>query len=154
MKAIKIGEPVEDKAKKYEPFESEVSSGNGKLDITSLADPLAPAGAALNEAPAPIKTIKQEAKSSPPPPEVCESTASPKDLMTPPSSIFGDIKPTFQGSPSADILSPQSDASDCPPNVVSLHGVLTTFTNILNWQRSSMSPAHSLLHLLNFSLFL
>ena len=71
----------------------------------------------LNEAPAPIKTIKQEAKSSPPPPDVCESyTGAPKDLMmTPPSSIMGDIKPVFQGSPSADILSPQSDASDCPP---------------------------------------
>ena len=119
MKAIKSGESVEDKAKKYEPFESEVSSENGKLDITALCDPLAPAGSGLKEAPAPIKTIKQEAKSSPPPPEVCESTASPKDLMTPPSSIMGDIKPIFLGSP-PDILSPQSDASDCPPNVVSL----------------------------------
>ena len=119
MTAIKAGEPVEDKVKKYEPFDSEVASDNGKLNITALADPLAPSGSGLNEAPAPIKHIKQEAKSSPPPPEVCESTGSPKDLMTPPSSIMGDVKPTFQGSPHTDILSPQSDASDCPPNVVS-----------------------------------
>ena len=134
MKAIKVGETGEDKVKKYEPFDSEVSSENGKLDVTALANPLAPAGSGLNEAPAPIKTIKQEAKSSPPPPDVCENTAtasSPKDLMTPPSSIMGDVKPIFQGSPPADILSPQSDASDCPPNVVSEHNVfvnLTTFT--------------------------
>ena len=122
MKAIKAGETGEDKVKKYEPFDSEVTSENGKLDVAALANPLAPAGSGLNEAPAPIKTIKQEAKSSPPPPDVCEShTGSPKDLMTPPSSIMGDIKPVFQGSPSADILSPQSDASDCPPNVVSRH---------------------------------
>lgn len=119
MTAIKAGEPVEDKVKKYDPFDSEVASDNGKLNITALADPLAPSGSGLNEAPAPIKHIKQEAKSSPPPPEVCESTGSPKDLMTPPSSIMGDVKPTFQGSSHTDILSPQSDASDCPPNVVS-----------------------------------
>ena len=96
MKAIKVGKTGEDKVKKYEPFESEVSSGNGKLDITSLADPLAPAGSGLNEAPAPIKTIKQEAKSSPPPPEVCESIASSQNLMTPPSSILGDINQPFK----------------------------------------------------------
>ena len=119
MKAIKAGEDGAEKTKKYEPFEAEVSTGNGKLDITSLADPLAPAGTGLNEPPAPIKTIKQEAQGSPPPLEVRESTASPKELMTPPSSILGDVKPIFHGSPPADILSPQSDTSDCPPNVVS-----------------------------------
>ena len=115
MKAIKIGEKGEDKVKKYDPFDSEVSSANGKLDINALANPTAPAGSGLNEPPAPIKTIKKES-ASPPPVDVA---TSPKDLVTPPSSILGDVK-LYQGSPSADILSPQSDASDCPPNVVSL----------------------------------
>ena len=117
MKAIKEGETGEDKVKKYEPFEPEVSSGNGKLDVSMLANPLAPAGAGLNEMPAPIKTIKQE--SSPPPMDTPSGNTSPKDFVTPPSSILGDVKPAYQGSPPADILSPQSDVSDCPPNVVS-----------------------------------
>ena len=115
MKAIQTGESGEDKVKKYESFESEVSSGNGKLDVNELANPLATAGEGLNEKPAPIKTIKQEP--SPPPADTPEGSTSPKDLVTPPSSILGDIK---QGSPPSDILSPQSDVSDCPPNVVSL----------------------------------
>ena len=61
MKAIKAGETGEDKVKKYEPFNSEVTSENGKLDVAALANSLAPAGSGLNKAPAPIKTIKQEA---------------------------------------------------------------------------------------------
>lgn len=117
MKAIQAGESGEDKTKKYESFESEVSSGNGKLDVSELANPLASAGKGLNEMPAPIKTIKQE--HSPPPVDTPEGSTSPKDLVTPPSSILGDIKPACQGSPPSDILSPQSDVSDCPPNVVS-----------------------------------
>ena len=114
MKAIKTGEDGKDKVKKYDPFDTKLSSANGKLDINALANPSAPAGSGLNEPPAPIKTIKKES-ASPPPVDVA---TSPEDLVTPPSSILGDVKP-YQGSPSADILSPQSDASDCPPNVVS-----------------------------------
>ena len=123
MLAIKEGEKGDDKIKKYEPFESEVSSGNGKLDVTSLANPLAPAGAALNETPAPIKTIKKE-QCSPPPADFTEAMTSPNDLVTPPSSILGDVKLAYHGSPPSDILSPQSDVSDCPPNVVSFYSTI------------------------------
>ena len=125
MKAIKVGEKGEDKVKKYDPFDSEVPSANGKLDVSALANPTAPAGTGLNEPPAPIKTIKKES-ASPPPVDVA---TSPQDLVTPPSSILGDVK-LYQGSPSSDILSPQSDASDCPPNVVSQQYVyiVTTYT--------------------------
>ena len=129
MAAIQNGESGENKMKKYEPFESEVSSGNGKLDINSLANPLAAAGSALNNPPAPVKKIKQESKTCSPPP-----ADSPKDLVTPPDSVSGDIKVVHQASSPSDILSPQSETSDCPPNVVSKLNcavecsVLTTFT--------------------------